>query len=314
MFVKTALEAGGTLTPLLIPPGEMVGPSVANPSIYNDKGKIRVNLRNLNYILWHSERGKFPHKWGPLVYLHREDDVRLATDNFLCELDYNLVISNYRKVDMALDKKPLWEFVGLEDARIVVWDDKLFLCGVRRDTTTNGQGRMELSEIKDGVEVSRTRIPALHDTSYCEKNWMPILDKPYHFMVWSSPVTVARYDVEKKETFLVHQGEEEDLKLRGGSQLIPWNGGYIALVHNTNFFLDETGKKQATYTHRFLFWNRQWELVKKSPEFSFLSGNIEFACGMCEYKNDFLITFGFQDNAAFLLRAPQNLVEEFLNE
>ena len=41
----------------------------------------------------------------------------------------------------------MWDFVGLEDARLVKWNETYYLCGVRRDTTTNGQGRMELSEI-----------------------------------------------------------------------------------------------------------------------------------------------------------------------
>lgn len=314
MFVREALNAGGTITPLLIPSQDLVGPSLANPSIYNDKGKLYLNLRNLNYILWHSEKGKHTHKWGPLVYLHREDDVRLVTDNFLCTLKPNLMVDEYQKVDMKLDKPPLWEFVGLEDARIVKWEGKVYLCGVRRDTTTNGQGRMELSEIENGVEISRARIPALNDMSYCEKNWMPILDKPYHFMAWSSPVTVARYDVAKKETFVVHQGKEENVNYRGGSQLVPWKSGYIAVVHETNFWLDETGKKNAVYTHTFLFWDKDWNLIKKSPSFNFMGANIEFACGMCKHENNFLVTFGFQDNAAFLLKVPQSYMESFLNE
>ena len=35
-----------------------------------------------------------------------------------------------------MDEKPLWTFIGLEDARMVQWSNKYFLCGVRRDTTT----------------------------------------------------------------------------------------------------------------------------------------------------------------------------------
>ena len=69
-----------------------------------------------------------------------------------------------------LDQEPKWEFVGLEDARIVIWDGKTYLCGVRRDTTTNGEGRMELSEIVDGKEVNRYRIEPPNGHTYCEKN------------------------------------------------------------------------------------------------------------------------------------------------
>ena len=53
-------------------------------------------------------------------------------------------------------------FVGLEDSRIFRWEGDLYISGVRRDTTENGQGRMELSKIEvteDAVkEVSRVRL------------------------------------------------------------------------------------------------------------------------------------------------------------
>ena len=58
------------------------------------------------------------------------------------------IIKNYLIDTTKLDVKPIWNFIGLEDARIVKWLDKYLICGVRRDTTTNGQGRMELSEIE----------------------------------------------------------------------------------------------------------------------------------------------------------------------
>ncbi len=45
-----------------------------------------------------------------------------------------------------------------ETKTFVKWDGKLYMCGVRRDTKPNGEGRMELSEIVDGKEVSRFRI------------------------------------------------------------------------------------------------------------------------------------------------------------
>ena len=45
------------------------------------------------------------------------------------------------------DTKPKWGFVGLEDARLVHWNDRFFMCGGRRDVKSNGEGRVELSEL-----------------------------------------------------------------------------------------------------------------------------------------------------------------------
>ena len=43
-----------------------------------------------------------------------------------------------------------------------------------------------------------------------------------------------------------------------------------------------------------------------------MDAHVEFATGMCEYKNDVLITFGFQDNAAYLLRLPTGAFKDFI--
>ena len=74
----------------MIPPENIIGPSLTNASIFNYNGKILVNLRNLNYILHHSETDENEHVWGPLVYLHPENDQTLTTHNILCELNDDL--------------------------------------------------------------------------------------------------------------------------------------------------------------------------------------------------------------------------------
>jgi hypothetical protein len=61
-------------------------------------------------------------------------------------------------------------------------------------------------------------------------------------------------------------------------------------------------------------WDKDWSNIKVSKQFTFMEAEIEFAVGMCEYGNDFLITFGFQDNAAYLLRVPQEFVKDFIFE
>ena len=77
-FVKLAIEGGGSIHPLIIPSDNLKGPSITNPSIYNDNGKIITNLRNINYTLYHSEKNIFEHQWGPLVYIHPEDETQMA--------------------------------------------------------------------------------------------------------------------------------------------------------------------------------------------------------------------------------------------
>jgi hypothetical protein len=322
-FIKLALENGGSIHPLIIPSSELKGPAITNPSIYNDNGKILVNLRNINYTLYHSEKKKFEHHWGPLVYIHPENDLRLRTWNYMCEMDENMRIKRYDRIDTSsFPDKELWEFVGLEDARIVRWDGKLYICGVRRDLDKIGTGRMELSEIEiteNGVkELKQYRIPTPGDnSSYCEKNWMPILDMPFHFVKWTNGTEVVKYDINTGQTTQVVLKEWKDLDtidLRGGSQVIPFGEYRFCLNHETYLTKSEAGRKDGVYRHRFIVWDKDWNIVKVSKQFAFLNAEIEFAVGLCEYGEDYLMTFGFQDNAAYLLRVNKQFVKEFIFE
>lgn len=322
-FCKYVVKNGGSLYPILIDSKYTNGTGLTNPSIYIDNNEILVNLRHVEYTLYHAEKSKYCHPWGPLQYLHPENDLKLRTNNYLCTIDdTNYTVKRYSKVDTSqLDVTPLWEFIGLEDGRIIKWNNKLYLSGVRRDTTTNGQGRMELSEIVQNdngewKEISRFRIPAPgNNDSYCEKNWMPILDMPYHYVKWCNPTEVVKADIENKTCETVYMGQYVPgyYDFRGGSQVIPFGEYRIALTHQVDLFNNHNGRKNAKYRHRFVVWDKQWNIIKYGEPFDFIGGEIEFSCGMCAYNDNLLITFGYQDNSAFLIKIPKTIFQELIN-
>jgi len=321
-FVRQALDAGGDLTPLIIPKDLTNGTGTFNPSIYNDNGNLIMNFRHCQVTIYHSEKGIFEHQWGPLTYLNPENDITLTTTNYYCTINDNMLIDTAVKIDTSKhDVKPIWEFIGLEDGRIFRWEGKLYICGVRRDTTTNGQGRMELSELEvtdTGVrEISRFRIPApAPNNSYCEKNWMPILDKPYHFIKWSNPTEIVKVDPINKTCETVFLGSTyvpKPFDYRGGSQVIKFKDYYVALTHAVDLFKSEQGNKDCTYRHCFIVWDKDWNVVKYGNPFTFMDTEIEFCIGMCEYNGDILIPFGIQDNAAYLLRVSSKFIEDYIN-
>ena len=332
---KVALERGGTIKPLTIKSKETGNMGITNPSILRYKNKWIVNLRNVGYALWHSEketnpdgnRQNFPSIWGPLAYMNPEDDVNLRTSNFMCELDEDLEITNYSKTDTKeLDVTPLWSFIGLEDVRLVEWDGKLYQTGVRRDTTTNGEGRMELSTIeKKGCctwrETKRVRIhppnplPHAKGGSYCEKNWMPILDLPYHYVKWTIPTEVVKVDPETGLSEQVccveqpHVAHKTWRGVRGDSQVIKYKDYYVALTHEVDLFRNDSEQKDTYYWHKFIVWDKNWNIKYMSDEFRLTTARIEFSCGMAFDGERFLIPFGFVDHTAMLLTLPTEVFE-----
>lgn len=325
-LVQKSVKHGGKLAPLVISKGLTSGTGLMNPSVFVDNdGDILVNLRHVNYTLYHSENNQmFPSKWGPLSYLHPEADRNLRTTNYICRLDNDLNMTDYSVIDTTLlDVPPKWEFVGEEDCRLVQWDNKYYAVGVRRDTTPQGQGRMELSEIEinkenwSAKEISRIRIPAPGpDESYCEKNWVPVNDKPYHFIKWTSPSELVRTypDLPERCEQVSHKNTlTPPTDQRGSSHLVRWGSMYISITHEVNLFKNYLGQKDGIYRHRLCVWDDQLNLVGLSKEpFSFLDARIEFCAGAAVHNGDLLISFGFQDNAAFVLRTPKLVVEDMI--
>ena len=323
-FGKLCLTHGAILRPLNIPLKDKEYIGTCNPSVFWDGDKLRMILRRVNYALWSSNNEyKFTTQYGPLWYITGDNEHKLKTINYLCEINdkgLNEKLINTSK----FDKEPLWEFVGLEDARIVRWDGKLYGTGVRRDTTTNGQGRMELSELdEDANEISRVRIKAPgDDSSYCEKNWMPILDMPYHYVKWCNPIEIVKVNPETgdSETVLLKEQPQDieyyntnGMAIRGSSQVVPWGEYRIAITHMCELWINEKKQKVgAGYFEQFIVWDKDWNIVKISEPFRFAGFGVEFTNGLAYKDGMFYIPFALQDNFSFMISIGEEVVSDFI--
>lgn len=307
-------DTNSSMHQLIIPDIISDGSCLINPSILIDNDNILVNLRHIKYTYPFKHESQF----GPLVYVDPRNDIPLTTDNYICKLNNdNFIIEEYHKVNTSrFNKISFYKFAGLEDARLIKWQNKFYLCGARIDS--KGQSKIEMSEItilESGVEeVARSRInsPGNNHSDY-EKNWMPIIDKPFHFIRWTNPTEVVKVDLTNCscETVLIGNCDKMPAELRGGSQVISWDDGYITIIHETIF---DTNEIYPTYRHRFIYWDKEFKNKKHSESFSFMNAKIEFVCGMTEYKNNLLITFGVQDKSAFISSIPKTLVNTMLNK
>jgi hypothetical protein len=144
---------------------------------------------------------------------------------------------------------------------------------------------------------------------------MPILDMPFHFVKWTNGTEIVRYNIDTGTTdqvLVTNWKNFGTIDLRGGSQIIPFGEYRMCLTHETHLSKSPAGRKDGLYRNRFVVWDKDWNIVTVSRQFSFMNAEIEFAVGICEYGDDYLMTFGFQDNAAYLLRANKKFVKEFI--
>jgi hypothetical protein len=74
-------------------------------------------------------------------------------------------------------------------------------------------------------------------------------------------------------------------------------------------------QKDGIYRHRLVVWNQDFKLIGMSQmPLIFLGGDIEFVTGAAIYKGDLLVSFGFQDNAAFILKMPSTVIDDLVSE
>lgn len=316
-LVSYALKHGGSIHSL---PFSKLFPNmktITNPSISVVDNKLLVNARCTNYVLYYSNR--CPNENGPVDYLSPEKDRSIKSENIIFELDDDMTIKSVKPVNMKLNKKPNWHFIGLEDARLIEWENEIYLCGVRRDALGEGKGRMELTKIKQKAksfnEVERITMPAPgSDGSYCEKNWMPIQEQPFNFVKWTNPTEIVEFSPKTKETNTIVLDETKQYDFprypRGGSHVLKWNDEfYIAITHESIYNTSNNGRK---YMQRIVVWDKDWNVVNWTQDFTMILGQIEFVSGMCFHNDDVFISFGYEDNAAFVLKIPKSAFDAFV--
>lgn len=325
-FVKYCLSNGGIIIPLAFSSDKQIGTGLCNPSILRIGNKIKIIIRNVNYILSENEvEDRFTDAYGIISYITPDDDNHLRTKNFICDLADN-TIDNIVDIDTSkFDTEPQWDFIGTDDLRLINWDNKLYVTGVRRDDNTKGVGRMELSELDSETfqEISRLKIESPYgDKVYCEKNWMPILDMPYHYVRWCNPLEIVKVDPVTGQSEIVvkkeyNQSTENlnfnEMSIRGSSQVITVGDYRMAIVHRCELWVNEKKQKNhARYIENIIVWDKDWNIVKISKPFNFGDFDIEFTVGLMYEDGKYYIPFALQDNIAFILCVGKKTLEDFI--
>jgi hypothetical protein len=127
-------------------------------------------------------------------------------------------------------------------------------------------------------------------------------------LVYANPISGECDQVFVKPTALAPKDQ------RGSSQVIRWGSMYISITHEVDLFKNYLKQKDAIYRHRLVVWDQELNVVGLSKEFSFLDARVEFCVGAAVHKGNLLVSFGFQDNAAFVLQVPGAVVEDLIVE
>lgn len=308
-YVQPLCESMPSFVTRRIPFTPADGYTAMNPSVTVLDGKIYVCVRSVNYTM--DEAGRYLIK-GTNGEANGTNPIR--TRNYLVELNNSLASGTAGELFPPEGfPAPAYDLVvGFEDTRLFAWRGELWTISNLREQNPEGWCEQWLAPVKknnDGRWHYNGPTHIKPANRQHEKNWAPILlngGKDLRFVYRLGEYINPADTIIQKEK----QPYAADT-LSGGSQYIPFQGGYLGVIHEAHVS-PATGKRY--YTHRFVYLSSNLKLTRVSKPFVFHDKVIEFAAGL-EWHPDgkrLMISYGREDKEAWIATVDPFEVMEFI--
>jgi predicted GH43/DUF377 family glycosyl hydrolase len=293
---------GATSRPLTFQPE--AGWNASNPSICRGPDGLRCVVRTVNYKITPS---------GAYVTPARDGVIR--TRNFLLDLDDDLrTTRSVELIDEVATPRTNFPIHGFEDARLFFWRSAWWATATVCDFT-EGQREIALLQL-DVVRGAIVHAEPLRGpwSAHAQKNWMPLVDGDDAKIIYATqPTTIFDLvdaddrDVRRLswhvadrhgvgcEVTDVESGTFAHGRLRGGSQAVRVEDGWIFVVHDVVF--PGSGR---IYLHRFAKLDDERKLVALSDPFYFEQLRIEFCAGLARRGDELVASYAVNDGSARL--------------
>jgi tetratricopeptide (TPR) repeat protein len=281
-----------------------------NPSIVKIKNGYWVNCRAVNYT-----------QMGAKIFNTIDSQGIFRTKNFLIEYTSDFKTVWEKEVVEVFPKEHLRALYveGLEDLRIFFYQGGLWATCTTFDTNPTGQPQISLCKLDptscEKMVLVESLTPLLGpDPHRCEKNWLPFVEKEELQVIYSyGPFIKMTPDI-RSGKYVARQVDQPpfDLaQLRGSAGPIPFENGYLVLVHEVLLFPDFS----RCYIHRFLKLSADFVLEKISDPFVFQHQGVEYCCSMTfnHAENELILAVGIEDNKAYLCFVDLKTVSSILH-
>jgi SAM-dependent methyltransferase len=267
-----------------------------NPSVCRMGNMVYLNVRAVSYLIGDDGRYVIP-------------EAGIRTRNFLFTLDANLDASLMAKIREPADlPAPVGQVMGFEDIRLFVHEGKLWCSASVKQLCAEGWVEICAARIGDNARLTDWHV-ARPERRQHEKNWMPLADGS-GFVYTCDPTVIVNLDGSTRQTNMPPIAADN---WGGSSQLIPFDDGYLALIHERKSDPDPW-HGQRNYQRRFVWFDKDLSIKHWSQRFTFGDGEGEFACGLCWHPDDkrLIISYGVLDREAWLATVDANEVCQLL--
>lgn len=270
------------------------GWKASNPSIYCENSRVRCIVRTVNYSIVNGS------------YVTPPDDIVrdgnrwrgwqvIRTRNFLLDLNDALATTHaVELIDKTNGTRSGYPVHGFEDARLFYCQGSWHATATVCDFTEDGQREIALLDIEeDGAIVRATPLRGPWSTQ-AQKNWMPFVEDGGVKLVYAAePTTILTLNgnmIDPPTDCTYGHG-----RLRGGSQGVKVDEGWIFVVHDVAF--PGSGR---IYLHRFVMLDDQLRVVSMTDPFYFEKFGIEFCAGLAKINDQLVASYAVNDGSAKL--------------
>ena len=283
--------------------------SAFNPSIAkNPAGEIAMVVRSSNYLL------------GPIQkYSSLTIGVDIMNRVWFAEMSDELQVIEMYELDVVGE---LSFTRGVEDGRLFWRDGGWYMTGIILEKEHTRVARVGLFRID--LDKRQAVFLEKYDSEEFgkkpEKNWGMVANE-----------AVKEFDFIYGPDVIYKNGKTKKLPkakdyphLRGNTQLIPWEDGYLAVNHYmrmvTNkkmYFNPVTFESQwmdfRHYYHVFVKYDKAGRIVAMSDEFVFNVTGVEFAAGIIEHNGKVVVTYGHNDAEGWMVTLDVDTVKAMLH-
>lgn len=261
-----------------------------NPSVCWHNDKLMLSIRSSTWT--RGEHGSMAQTLGDL-----------HTDIIYGELNpKTLKAKNLRKLAYAGKVHPFVRDIGLEDVRLYVREGIVHAVGVCMSKTDRTGSSVHIAHgTIEGDKLVFQELLTKPHPERIEKNWTPPEIATDKFDYIYSPTQTIKDGVLSGE--LEYHG-----RVHGGSQAIPWEGGYLSFVHKIHRLRQEwAGFHQ--YINYAMKYDENGHATEISQGFLLFGDNrVEFISGLVMLDDKFLVSLGVGDaHCALAVIDPKDL-------
>lgn len=304
------LQNNGKLKPIVLNRNNLIGGGITSPSVFNDGKQILLNVRSSNRVLYNgiAPTNTLGGKLYRYLYDRNADGFRI--NDIMGYIPEELKIYGYTHQHGT--KFPVsYEFENPENYKIVKWGSTVYASGVSFDEKSqqNKTHIITMGSEKDDKEKRLT-------VDFCSKPWSPINDKPFYFLRGTNPAEVIKINWKNKKIEVDYTGKRNERYWDWfpGSQIIEVDNTYLAIVYEKHVNTLQTGTQLFQYYHRFVTWDKDWNLAKVSKRFTFLGRQIECCSGFTIDKSRAILTFSVDDTKSYILCADIKTIMGVIND